>query len=100
MPAAEIVGPLVTLYSIMLGGFGFIIKRYDIDSGCLKGIKYLAGILLSLTVLPILLFMYTTLEASGQDVRSFDQIEIFGAAILLMMFSLWFLIVLFIFTEN
>lgn len=100
MPAAEIVPPLITLYSIMLGGFGFIIKRYNIDSGWLKVVKYLAGILLSLTVVPILFFMYTTLEGSGQDVRSFEQLELFGAVILLMIFSLWFLITLFVFTEN
>ena len=99
MSAGEIIGPLITLYSILLGGFAFIIKSYNID-GWLYVIKLIAGVSLGFVVGPILLFMYTTLDGSEQNVYSFGQLEIFGSIIVLLIFSLWSLIALFIFTTD
>ncbi|SNR43001.1 hypothetical protein [Halorubrum vacuolatum] len=92
MTGAEVMGALVTLYSVILGILAYVLKNYDAEG---LG-KYVAVICSAIAGMTILMTMYTTLEGANQTIFIFDQLELFALTSALMILTIWSLLLVFI----
>lgn len=71
MAPADALGPLVTLYSVLLGGIGFVLRRYSVD-GTAKIAPLVAVIGSAFAGVGVLAFLYTIGEAGDQKLFIFS----------------------------